>query len=185
MASRCLVRLRSAVSIEDQVADSESRAHLVVLLLPAGAVLWVADPGHLIPMRLGRAMRQWCWCCPSVSVLAPAFRLHSRDSDHPHTFSTALRGPPNFGQKRTLWRKWNARIEASAIRSVENFRMDSSFEGSIIPQIPTIHGKTCATLLVQCSSQRPPQEDGMFAASAWQLPTIGRDAHRMGGSGQK
>ena len=49
MASRCLARLRSAVSEEVQVAASESRVHLVFRLLRAGAVLWVADPGHLIP----------------------------------------------------------------------------------------------------------------------------------------
>ncbi len=60
-------------------------------------------------------------------------------------------GPP----KRTLWRKWNARTEASAASSIatrqclcwmpRNFRRDSICEESIIPRIPTTHGTTCTT----------------------------------------
>ncbi len=58
-------------------------------------------------------------------------------------------GPP----KRTLWRKWNVRTEAIAVRSIatrqclcwipRNFRRNSTCEESIIPRIPTTHGKTC------------------------------------------
>ena len=51
MASRHLVLLRSAVSVEVQVVASESRAHLVVHLLRASAVLQVAGPGHRSDIR--------------------------------------------------------------------------------------------------------------------------------------
>ncbi len=64
---------------------------------------------------------------------------------------TRSRGPP----KRTLWRKWKARTEASAVCSIaicqcyhwisRSFKRDCTWEESIIPRIPTINGNTCTT----------------------------------------
>jgi hypothetical protein len=51
-------------------------------------------------------------------------------------------------------------------------------------QIKTTQGRRVLPILVQCSSLRPPRGDGMFAVFAWQLLSVGSNAHQMGGRAQ-